>query len=389
MRVAVAGAGIGGLALALALRARGAEVVLCERELRLAEVGAGVQLGPNAVKVLDRLGVGDAARAAAFRPEAAEVREAAGGRRLLRVELGAAAVERWGAPFLQLHRADLQALLLRAVQAAGAEVRLGAAACAAEPGGALRLDDGGRVEADAVVGADGLRSPAAASLWGAETLRRTGLAAWRAVVARSDVAAPVPPVAMVWTGAGRHLVHYPVRGGREVNLVGVARLEREAGAGGEGWSEGGAAADLRAAFADWPQPVADLVGGAGAVWRQALYDRPPRARWSRGRATLMGDAAHPMLPFLAQGAATAIEDAWVLARELDGAGAGGVAAALERYEAARRPRTAKVQAWSRRNGRLYHLPSPLARSVFGAAAALDGPQGAAARLDWLYGWDPG
>ncbi len=382
MRVAVAGAGIGGLTLALALRARGIGAVLCEREAVLAEAGAGVQLGPNAVKVLDRLGLGEAVRAAAFRPEAAEIREAGGGRLLLRVPLAEAAEHRWGAPYLQLHRADLQALLLARVREHDVELRLGAQARSVGPDGALRLAGGSQVAADVVVAADGLRSPVAASLFGPGAPLRTGQTAWRAVVPREAVAAEVAPTATVWTGAGRHLVHYPVRGGREINLVGVAR-----GAGGsEGWADASAGDDLRAAFAGWPPPVPELTAAARGVWRQALYDRAPRPRWSAGAAVLLGDAAHPTLPFLAQGAALAVEDAWVLAAEL--AGTPDVRAALGRYEAARRPRTARVQAWSRRNARLYHLPPPLARAAFGAARALDGRGGAAARLDWLYGWEP-
>ncbi len=381
MRVAVAGAGVGGLTLALAVAARGGEAVVCERAPRLEAAGAGVQLGPNAVKVLDALGLGAPLRAAAFAPDAAEVRDAASGALLLRTPLGVAAERRWRAPYLQVHRADLQALLLAAVQAEPRiELRLGAAAVAAEPSGRLRLADGEVVGADAVVGADGLRSTVAASLWGAEAPRFTGWSAWRAVVDRNAVAADVPPVAAVWTGPGRHLVHYPVRGGRAVNVVAVTAADgwRE-----EAWTTPGDPDALRAAFAGWPAPAPALLAAVRECGRWALFDRPPRRRWSERRVTLLGDAAHPVLPFLAQGAALAIEDAAVLAHVL--ARADDPAAALQAYEAVRRPRTAQVWRWSRANARLFHLPGPAARVAFGVGAAT----GAAdRRLDALYGWSP-
>lgn len=228
--------------------------------------------------------------------------------------------------------------------------------------------------------ADGVRSAAARSLWGDEPARFTGQVAFRAVVPREAVADQVPPAASVWTGRGRHLVHYPVRGGRELNLVAVVESPgwRE-----EGWSVRGDAAELRAAFAGWPAPVPALLAAVETCWRWALHDRPPRRRWSRGRATLLGDAAHPMLPFLAQGAAMAVEDAWVLAEAL--AGGPDPEPALRAYERARRPRTAQVQQWSRANAVLYHLPGPAARLAFRAGEVTGAAQ---ARLDALYGWEP-
>ena len=260
------------------------------------------------------------------------------------------------------------------------ELRLGCAVAGAEPQGRLRLADGSAVEADVVVGADGLRSGVAAALHGAEAPRFTGQAAWRAVVPREAVAAPVPPTAAVWIGRGRHLVHYPVRAGREINVVAVTEQDRWRE---ESWTTPGDPAELRAAFAGWPEPVPALLRAVEQTWRWALYDRPPRRGWTRGRATLLGDAAHPMLPFLAQGAAMAVEDAAVLAGSL--ARAADPGAALRAYEAARRPRTTAVQGWSRLNARLFHLPPPAARLAF-AAAELTGAAGR--RLDALYGWTP-
>jgi salicylate hydroxylase len=337
------------------------------------------------VRALTSLGLEARVRAIAFAPKAAEVRDHRSGRLLLRNTLGEAAQARWGAPYLQVHRADLHAVLLDAVQrVGGALFKLGAKAVGVEDS-AVVLQDGERPVGDAVIGCDGVRSAVRAALWGERRARFTGQVAWRGVVP-ADRLPPglIAPIAQVWTGPSRHFVCYPVRGGSLINFVAVTE-ERDWRV--ESWSEPGDKAVLLTAFAGWPQPARALIEAADAVWRWALYDRPPLDRWSKDSATLLGDAAHPMLPFLAQGAAMAIEDAVVLANVL--ALGGPVDAALRRYEAARRLRTAKVQAWSRRNAALFHLPGSAAAVVFGAASVLDrlGPGGGAARFDWLYGYD--
>lgn len=391
MRAVVAGAGVGGLATALALHARGVRPLVVERAGVLGEAGAGVQLGPNAVRVLDALGVGDALRRVAFAPEALEVRAAATGRLRLRAPLGEAARARWGAPYLQVHRADLQALLLEAVRARdAADLRLGVEIEGLDPAGGVRLSDGAVLEADLVVAADGVRSRLRAAAGGKDAPRFTGQVAWRAVVEASALPPGlVPPTASVWTARAAHFVHYRVRGGAAVNLVAVMEAR---GWEGESWREPGDPSALLRAFGDWPQPVAALVRAAaqGPVWRWALFDRPPATAMARGRVALLGDAAHPMLPFLAQGAAMAIEDAWALAECVAGAAPDAVEPALARYAAARLPRVRRVQAASSRNARLFHLPEPLAAAAFGAAALQDRlrPGGASSRLDWLYGGGP-
>lgn len=383
MRAIIAGGGIGGLTAALALHARGASVDLFERASVLTEAGAGVQLGPNAVRVLDGLGLGDGLRSIGSAPVAAEIRDADSGRLLLRTPLGEAAHERWGAPYLQVHRSDLQRLLIDTVEQRGAaRMSLGVEVTSVGADGQVGLSGGACERYDVVIGADGLRSRVAASLFGDDAPRFTGQVAWRAVVDRAVVDAPVDPVAAVWIGAGRHLVCYPLRGGRSVNIVAVVEQDwRE-----EGWRQSGDPHTLAGLFADWPVPVPQLLRAVSETWRWALFDRAPRPQWSRGRATLLGDAAHPMLPFLAQGAAMAIEDAAVLAARLEVGPS--VEAALAAYEHERRPRTSKVQAWSRRNARLFHLPPSLARAAFGAASLLDGPSKGMSRFDWLYGWRP-
>ncbi len=386
MRAILIGGGIGGLAAALALARRGVSVTVLERSPVLGEAGAGLQLGPNATRVLFGLGLREPLLAKAFIPEAAEIRAASDQRLLLRTALGALAEDRWGAPYLQLHRADLQVLLHEAVLAAGCEVRLGATVVAVEQDDIrvrVILSDAAVIEADFAVGADGVRSGVRQSLFGDGAPRFTGQVAWRGMVA-TDRLSPgaVPPVAGIWAGPGRHFVHYYVRGGQAVNFVGVVERDwRE-----ESWTEPGDPRDLQADFAGWPAVVTAICAAATTPFRWALFDRPPLPAWTRGRVTLLGDAAHPMLPFLAQGAAMAIEDAAVLAHRV--AGTPDLPDALRAYAQDRRPRTSRVQAASRFNARLFHLPMAVGRTAFAAAGVADrlNPGGTAARFDWLYGY---
>jgi salicylate hydroxylase len=355
-----------------------------EQAPQLVEVGAGVQLSPNATRVLAKLDILRAVEAAAFEPEAAEVRDAASGALLLRQPLGREARERWGAPYLHVHRADLQRVLLDAASGrAGLELRLGARVHTVDPSPAAVMADGARVEGDVVVGCDGLHSVVRQALWAEGRPRFTRQTAWRGLV-RADrlPAGLVAPVAGVWTGPGRHFVHYFVRGGELVNFVGV--VERGSPTG-ESWSRAGEVAELRADFAGWPAPVEAILAAVETAWRWDLYDRPSLATWSKGRIGLLGDAAHPMLPFLAQGAAMAIEDGQALGDAFSADADGEWA--LQAYEARRRGRTARVQAGARRNAALFHLPPPLARGAFGVAGVLDrlAPGTGARRFDWLYG----
>ena len=386
MRAILIGGGIGGLAAALALARRGVSVTVLERSPVLGEAGAGLQLGPNATRVLFGLGLREPLLAKAFIPEAAEIRAASDQRLLLRTALGALAEDRWGAPYLQLHRADLQVLLHEAVLAAGCEVRLGATVVAVEQDDIrvrVILSDAAVIEADFAVGADGVRSGVRQSLFGDGAPRFTGQVAWRGMVA-TDRLSPgaVPPVAGIWAGPGRHFVHYYVRGGQAVNFVGVVERDwRE-----ESWTEPGDPRDLQADFAGWPAVVTAICAAATTPFRWALFDRPPLPAWTRGRVTLLGDAAHPMLPFLAQGAAMASEDDAVLAHRV--AGSPDLPDALRAYAQDRRPRTSRVQAASRFNARLFHLPMAVGRTAFAAAGVADrlNPGGTAARFDWLYGY---
>lgn len=378
MTAILVGAGIAGLSTALALAQRGMASVVVEQATAIEAVGAGLQLSPNATRILFGWGLEAPLRAVAMAPERAEVRDAASGRLLVANRLGDEAKARWGAPYLTLTRSALQSVLLEAVQAAGmSELRLGARVVSVDAAAAsVTLDDGERLAGKAVIGCDGLRSIVREAVLRPEPPRFTGQTAWRGLARMEG-----PPLVQVWTGPHRHFVRYPVAPGL-TNMVAVTEAARD---DVEAWDTEGEAARLAAAFADWPEEVRATLAAVERPWRSALYDRPPLPRWTNGPVALLGDAAHPMLPFLAQGAGMAIEDAEVLAALLT---TRPPAEALQAYQQARLARTAKVQGWAGRNARLFHLPSPAAQGLFGAAKVLDRMRGAdpEARFDWLYGW---
>jgi salicylate hydroxylase len=381
----VVGAGIGGLTAALSLAGEGVEVLVLEQAETLGEVGAGIQISPNASRVLYSLGLRERLEAVAFEPEAIEARSSRG-TLVMREPLGEKCLSRFGFPYLHLHRADLHAALIDAAAAQPRiEIRLGArctgASSYAEAATATVEASGERISADVLIGADGIHSAVREALLGPEKPRFTGNVAWRALIPADDLPAGPPPVASIWMGPGAHLVLYYVRGGTLINVVAVIE---QPGWEIESWSEPGDPDQLRAAFAGWPTPVTETLAAVrpASCYRWALLDRAPLPRWSGGRLGLLGDACHPTLPFLAQGAAMAIEDGAVLAQCLNAETS--PAMALRRYEAARKPRTSKVQRVSRLNARLFHLRGPLAR-------IRDRTLGAAARLTKLsrdlYGYD--
>jgi salicylate hydroxylase len=386
--IAVIGAGIGGLAAATALAQRRARVRVFEQAEALEDVGAGIQVAPNGVAVLEALGLRDAAEACASLPEAVELRDHRGGRLVARVPLGADCVARYGRPYWHFHRADLLAVLAAGAAEAGVEVSLGrrvAAVRVEAEAVRLRAEDGEEQVAEIAIAADGLRSEARGAHFAALPPRFTGNVAWRGVVpAEAAPAELVRPAARVTMAPGRHLVTYPVRGGRLVNFVAVE--ERQAWTA-EGWMTADDPENLRRAFAGWGGAAGALLAAVGSCHLWGLFDHPPLPRWCAGRLALLGDACHPMLPFLAQGATMALEDAWVLAAEL--ALADEPARGLTAYEAARLPRTARVQRSAARSGRLYHLrpglrgPVQLGLGLASAAA----PRLLAGRFDWLFGRD--
>ncbi|MGF1554356.1 MAG: FAD-dependent oxidoreductase [Paracoccaceae bacterium] len=398
-RAVVAGGGIVGLAAAAALARKGWRVALFEaRPGRLARadldpedpaaLGAGIQASPNATRCLSALGALDAVAEAGFAPRAACLRDGRSGRVVYRAELGRAARARWGAPYLHVHRHDLARALAGAARDHGAALADGMDVTGWHEGAdgvVVETGDGGRASADLLVLADGIGSRLAARALGTAEPRFTGQTAWRALVAAGALApGTIPPEATVWAAPGRHAVSYYVAGGQLVNLVAV---EERSAWEREGWSEPGDAGALRAAFADFAPPLRALVAAVGRPKLWGLFERETVSRWSAGRVVALGDAAHAMLPFMAQGAAMAIEDAVVLARHLDAA---APEAALAAWEVERRPRVARVAATSRANGAMFHRADgprrALSHAAIGAVSRL-APSIAAGRLDWLYGHD--
>lgn len=385
--IAIAGAGLGGLYAAAALARRGFAVVVAERSPVLGEAGAGIQVSPNGARLLRRIDALAAVEAMAFQPEAAEMRLGVSGATVLHLPLGARAEARWGAPYLQVHRADLLAAIESSAREAGVDIRLGCHVTGVEqrPGGAaLLLADGSEIVADAVLGADGLHSAVRALTFGPDAARFTGQVAWRGTVPTAALPRGlVHPTATVWVGPGRHMVTYYLRRGGLVNFVAVE--ERKAWAE-ENWSAPGDVAEMRAAFRGWHRGAAAVLEAADACLLWGLFDRPPLASWVSGRVALLGDACHPMLPFMAQGAVQAFEDGAALARHL-GSGA-SVPEALASYERDRRQRATRVQQVARDNARLFHASAPADRLLRYAPIAVGArlaPSLAMARLDWLYG----
>ena len=388
MRITIAGAGIAGLTLALMLAKRGFGATLLEAAPALSDAGAGVQLSPNATRVLRDLDLLEAVAARAIRPDHLRIRRARDGVDLAVMPLGEGAEARYRAPFLLVHRADLQSVLLDAVQAHDSlvletGVRIEDVELRAD-GVALRTGAGGQRAADGLVGADGIHSRVR-RLIAPEHLPLVsgGRTAWRGLVpAEAAPAHARLSASNLWLGPGAHLVHYPVRGGHLVNVVAITSGASRRAPEASDWAAVGDPAQIAQAFASWSRDARALVA-AVPDWRVwPLCDRAPLKPWSRGVVTLVGDAAHPMLPFLAQGAAQAIEDAAALANALREQGSFAAAAAT--YESARWAKATRVQRDSRRQGRIYHLraPASLARD---AVFRLMGPARMLARYDWLYG----
>ena len=390
----VAGAGIGGLTAALALAAKGFRVVVLEKADRLVEVGAGLQLSPNASRILVDLGLTERLSRRAVTPEAISIMSARAGGEISRLPLGEAASLRAGAPYWVVHRADLQAALQGAVNDnPDIELRLGCQFedLTAHAKGLTVVQRSGNMRrqdlAMALIGADGIWSSVRHHLFPETQPQFAGLIAWRGTLdarqlPREYTAARV----QLWMGPHAHLVAYPISGARQINIVAVVPGTWNR----PGWSAEGNGLELKEAFAAsrWPSPARMMISAVDDWRKWALFTLPEGGEWSEGAIALLGDAVHGMLPFAAQGAGMAIEDATVLAHALSAGPletAAGVAAALKRYAKLRRSRVARVQRTARSQGRIYHLTGPMALARDLAIKAI-GPQRMLARQNWIYHW---
>ena len=351
----VAGAGLGGLTLANCLAREGFDVCVLEQARALGEVGAGVQISANGARVLHELGLEDALAVVAFTPERGEIRHWQTGEVLATRPLGNSSVEKFGYPYYHLHRADFHGVLAAAIEAATDVLILLDqkidTVTQTDSSVVVTTEAGGKFEADVLIGCDGIHSTVRAELFGPDEPRFTGCVAWRATIPTERLPEDhVRPAASNWIGKGGHFVHYYLRRGTLVNCVGVVEQDDWAA---ESWSAEGAQGDFQNDFKDWHEDVQILMRNADTCFRWGLFDRDPLPQWSRRRITLLGDACHAMLPFMAQGAVMAIEDAYTVAQCL-AARPDDIPDALKRYEALRRDRTAQVQQMSRDNIEFFH-----------------------------------
>jgi 2-polyprenyl-6-methoxyphenol hydroxylase-like FAD-dependent oxidoreductase len=379
--ITVLGGGIGGFAAAAALAMRGARVTVLEQAPEIDEVGAGLQISPNGVAVLDALGLGETARARAMASRAVVLADGLSGREVARMDLAAL---RPAKDFLLFHRADLLDILAEAARAAGVTVETGAKVTRVDVGPRstlLEIEGQGSRDVGFVVGADGLHSHLRTALNGARKPFFTGQVAWRALVPAQG---GEPVEARIWMGPGRHLVHYPLRGGTLINIVAV---EERAGWADEGWHHRDDPGNLARAFAGFAAPVRALLDRVETVHIWGLHRHPVANQWHKGSAVILGDAAHPTLPFMAQGAVMALEDAWVLA---DSLAVSGLEEGPSLYQARRRHRVVNVIEAANDNARNYHYANPMVRRLGHTALRLLNrarPEALLARYDWIYDHD--
>jgi salicylate hydroxylase len=392
--IVVAGAGIGGLTASLALAGQGFRVIVLEKAERLEEAGAGLQLSPNASRVLIELGLQPRLAGRAITPDAVSIMSARSGGEIARLPLGDAAAFQAGAPYWVMHRADLQ----RALQAhvndnPDIELRLG---CQFEDvvthaKGLTVVQRSGTTRqqelAVALIGADGIWSTVRHHLFPDVQPRFSGLIAWRGTLDATALPREYTSRRVqLWMGSNAHLVAYPISGSRQINVVAIVQGTWNR----PGWSAPGAAGEIKGAFASarWPGTARMMVGAVDDWRKWALFTVPDGGEWTEGAVALLGDAAHAMLPFAAQGAGMAIEDAAVLAKCLGGSAsenAAGIPAALKRYARQRRARVTRVARAARQAGRIYHFGGPAAYARDLVIRAM-GAKRMLARQDWIYDW---
>ena len=362
--IAIIGAGIGGLAASACLRKAGIESVIYEQAPAFARIGAGIQMSPNAMRVLYGIGIGDQIRATAFEPPNWRNRDFDTGNMSNEHPLGPAALERYGVPYLLMHRGDLHAKLHGAVP--DDTIRYNYKLCGmdqSDSGVTLSFENGETVKVDALIASDGVHSIVRDWMLDVEAPKFTGRLAYRTAFPAALLNGHELDDSVKWWGPDRHIVIYYVTSARDEIYFTTSQPEPDFQV--ESWSTTGDVNELRNAYADFHEDVRAVLDACPAVHKWAIFERDPLPRWTDGNVTLMGDACHPMTPYMAQGAANALEDAVVLSRCLADRGTGDIAAAFRRFEAARLPRTSEIQATSHRNEFMREKTDP----------------------DWVYGYD--
>jgi salicylate hydroxylase len=386
LSVAMIGGGIGGTAAALSLLQSGVDVHVYEQSKELREVGAGIQVSPNASRVLHRFGLAETLARLGVKPLAFHQRRWQDGRTLLRTPLAQVMEAAFGSPHYQMHRADVLRTLVAALPSN--RMHIGHRLTGLVDHGdrvEVTFENGARINADVLVGADGIHSTVRHILFGPEKLRFTGCMCYRGLVPAERLAhLEIPVEAQIWMGPDKHFVHYYVRNKELLNFVAIIDQDTWTK---ESWTDRGDPADAIATFEGWHPQLRSILQAVDETFIWALFERPPMPRWSVGRVTLLGDACHAMLPFMAQGAAQAIEDGVTLAACLAKGRRQDVADALALYETLRLPRTARVQAASFNNKRRFHLPDGPEQVARDAEMAKGATDFSVHSVAWLYGHD--
>ena len=388
--ILIAGAGIGGLCLALSLARSGRKSIVLERASAIREVGAGLQLSPNATHLLAELGVLDAAIEKAYIPKTIRIRSARDGSLIARIPMGDTIEARHHAPYFVIHRADLQKVLLDEALATGLiDIHLNTSlsdAVIANDVVTVTADNLGNTQtftSPALIGADGIHSVTRQKIMNGSAPIFTGRTAYRATIPIDTVPEELREDTGLWLGHNAHLVHYPVSSATELNIVAIVKE----GWTSDSWSTPDIGLSLIQRFSDWPPMVRTLLESPIQWLKWALYDLAPDQTWSKDRVALLGDSVHAMLPFMAQGASMAIEDAVVLCHLLRQTDDQNIPATLKKYEKLRKARASRTQKTATKNGKIYHMgfPLSLARDT---VMRLHSPESLLARFDWIYGWKP-